>query len=119
DLLAAANNAGAQGVVSYDDGGGYGHPDHVFAHRIARAVAHALELPFWVIESDPAAGGTLAPEPAETQAHDITPWLDRKVAALRAYQTQLEVVGDEIVHVGGQRHPIGRVESYGRLDPRP
>lgn len=112
DLLAAAHDAGARGIVSYDDGGGYGHPDHVFAHRIARAVAHALGLPFWEIVSDPAAA-------VEAEAvHDVTPWLDRKVAALRAHATQLTVDGDEIVHVGGQRQPIGAQEAF-RLRENP
>ena len=119
DLLTGANEAGATAIVSYDDGGGYGHPDHVFAHRIARAVAEALELPFWAIidpesdavhtEGDPA-GAT--PFASDIEAYDVTPWLPRKIAALRAYQTQLEVDGDDIVHVGGQRQPISRTEAF-------
>lgn len=111
DLFAAANDSGAGAIVSYDDGGGYGHPDHVHAHRLARSVAQALELPFWEIVSDP------DPQPADAPAstiehHDITPWLDRKVAALRAHATQLSVDGNDIVHVGGQRQPIGTSEQF-------
>lgn len=106
DLLAAAYLAGAQGVVSYDDGGGYGHPDHRLAHRLARAVAHALEVPFWEIARDPS--------PA-AEVHDVEAWLDRKTAALRAHATQLTVDGDDIVHVGGQREPIGRSEVFLRV----
>lgn len=106
DLLAAGMLAGAQGVVSYDDGGGYGHPDHVLAHRLARAVAHALEVPFWEIARDPS---------PESETHDIEPWLDRKVAALRSHATQLTVDGDDIVHVGGQREPIARSELFLRV----
>lgn len=110
DLLAAAYLSGAQGIVSYDDGGGYGHPDHVLAHRLSRAVAHALELPFWeVVASDGHDDGR------ELEAHDIAPWLDRKVAALRAHTTQLTVDGEEIVHVGGQREPIARTEMFRRV----
>lgn len=109
DLLAGAYLAGAQAVVSYDDGGGYGHPDHVLAHRLARAVAHALEIPFWQI----------VPGEQATELHDVTPWLDRKIAALRAYPTQLTVeadeTGGEIVHVGGQRQPIDVIEGFERL----
>lgn len=139
DLLAGAYLSGAQGIVSYDDGGGYGHPDHVLAHRIGRAVATALGLPFWEIVSEagsevasavgsgvvPAVGSENGPEdqpPAgdessdagadPLEAHDISPWYDRKVAALRAYATQLTVEGDEIVHVGGQRQAIDRVERF-------
>ncbi|MFV0434614.1 MAG: PIG-L family deacetylase [Leucobacter sp.] len=112
DLLAAAYQAGAQGIVSYDDGGGYGHPDHVRAHQLARAVAHALEIPFWEILPK-GADAVGDPEPG-TEFHDVSPWLDRKVAALRAHTTQLTVDGDDIVHVGGQREPIGTVEGFRR-----
>lgn len=112
DLLAAAYQSGAQAIVSYDGGGGYGHPDHVFAHRLARAVAHALDVPFWAIvgDADPAAASDL-------ERHDVTPWLPRKIAALRAYATQLTVDGDDIVHVGGQREAIATVESFRLLTP--
>jgi N-acetyl-1-D-myo-inositol-2-amino-2-deoxy-alpha-D-glucopyranoside deacetylase len=108
DLLAAAYLSGAQAVVSYDDGGGYGHPDHVRAHQLARAVAQALDLPFWEIVAQRAA------EDDAIEDHDVSPWLDRKIAALRAHGTQLTVDGDDIVHVGGQREPIRVVESFRR-----
>lgn len=167
DVLAAAHDAGAGALVSYDDGGGYGHPDHVLAHRVARAVAQALELPFWEIVSasdegpadeGPADEGTVDEDPADegsvdegsvderivgagpaaevdadpeshgaaaaaaeeadsslpVEAHDISPWMDRKVAALRMHGTQVAVDGDDIVHVGGQREPITRVEVFRR-----
>lgn len=67
-----------QVMVTYDDAGGYGHPDHILAHRVATAAAAAAAEP-----SHPAAG---------------TPWtvskfywtgtprsvLDRRLAAIRA-----------------------------------
>ncbi|KIP51348.1 PIG-L family deacetylase [Leucobacter komagatae] len=126
DLLAAAHDAAAGAIVSYDDGGGYGHPDHVHAHRIARAVAYALDLPFWEIvpeaegsgeQARPAAGNASVDgdgdgAPPTLEVHDITPWLDRKTVALRAHATQLTVEGDEIVHVGGQRQAISPVETF-------
>ena len=122
DLLAGAYLSGAQGIVSYDDGGGYGHPDHVLAHQLSRAVATALGLPFWEISSldhEAAAADDvvdeLAGDPNEEplfEEHDVSAWFDRKVAALRAYATQLVVEGEEIVHVGGQRQAIDRVESF-------
>lgn len=139
DLLAAANEAGAGAIVSYDNGGGYGHPDHVLAHRLGRAVAHALGIPFWEIVSDEkeraaialAANASAADASAadasdternedldlECEVHDIEPWLDRKIAALRAHVTQLSVEEDEIVHVGGQRQPIDRLEMFRLLTP--
>ncbi|RGE17348.1 PIG-L family deacetylase [Leucobacter sp. wl10] len=113
DLLAAAYRSGARGIVSYDDGGGYGHPDHVLSHRLARAVARALEIPFWEIVSGSEIAeteGTAALDPVER--HDVSPWLERKVAALRAHGTQLTVDGGDIVHVGGQREPISCLEGF-------
>jgi N-acetyl-1-D-myo-inositol-2-amino-2-deoxy-alpha-D-glucopyranoside deacetylase len=34
-LLAIMHETGPDVVVTYDEGGGYGHPDHVMAHRVA------------------------------------------------------------------------------------
>lgn len=155
DLIALADEWGAEAVASYDESGGYGHPDHVFAHRAARAVAAGLELPFWEIV--PAEAAPAGSDDGAVEAHDVSPWLDRKVAALRAHGTQLVVeqtadgheivhgprrseqsdalravcpdpgfgIGDdevglsgsgyEIVHVGGQRQPVDRVEVFRRL----
>lgn len=111
DLVAAAHDAGAGAIVSYDHGGGYGHPDHVLAHRAARAVAHALEVPFW--EAVPLDAAT---DDGSVVRYDISPWLDRKVAALRAHASQVTVDGDALVHVGGQRQPIDTVEAFRRLE---
>lgn len=114
DLLTAAEAWGVRGVVSYDERGGYGHPDHVFAHRIARAVAHGLEIPFWEVidfEMSPAS----ALESAE-DVYDITPWLERRTAALRSHGTQMTVVSDtEVVHVGGQPMTLPIVERFRKL----
>lgn len=130
DLLAGAYLSGAQAIVSYDDGGGYGHPDHVLAHQLSRAVAAALGLPFWEIVSEfqtadqqvtfsatgeVGAEGEILDQNTESdavEAHDIAPWYNRKVAALRAYATQLTVEGEDMVHVGGQRQPIDSVERF-------
>lgn len=123
DLLAAAERSGAQAIVSYDDGGGYGHPDHVLAHRLSRAVAQALGLPFWEIVAQEERAKTsnietelgVAEPGVAIETHDVTAWMPRKVSALHAYGTQLTVVGDEIVHVGGQRQPIDQAETFRRV----
>lgn len=119
DLLYGALSLECDAIVSYDDAGGYGHPDHVLAHRAARAVAHAIEVPFWEIVTDASAETV---EPVErAEAYDVSEWIDRKIGALRMHGTQLTVVSDEeLEHVGGQRQPITRVERYRKLgDPAP
>lgn len=99
-------------IVSYDDRGGYGHPDHVFAHRLARAVAYGLDLPFWEIVPDT----SVVPEGSDVVAHDVSLWLDQKRAALGEHATQLTVTGaDELVHSGGQAQQIARTESFLRV----
>lgn len=113
DLIALADHWDARAIVGYDSIGGYRHPDHVLAHRLARAVAHGLELPFWeIVTPQSPAAESGAPEP---EAHDVEPWLERKRAALRCHATQLAVDGDDLVHVGGQRQPVDRIEMFRRL----
>lgn len=113
DLLALAESWCVGAIVSYDERGGYGHPDHVFAHRIARAVAHGLEIPFWEIVSPGPDGAISAVRDGSDVEYDVSPWWERKIAALRAYQTQLEVVSDtELVHVGGQAMTLEPVERF-------
>lgn len=113
DLLTLANEWEVGAIVSYDEGGGYGHPDHVFAHCAARSVAAALDRPFWVIGSTPDVG--IAGDADGWVSYDISEWIERKTFALRCHGTQLVVDGDDIVHVGGQRHAIGRTEAFRRI----
>ena len=86
-------------VISYDHGGGYGHPDHVRMHEATLAACLAGQTPFAEIVLEPA-----------TDAE----WLDLEAqravttAALRCYRSQLTVTGDgmHLVHSGGQREEI-------------
>lgn len=84
-------------VISYDSGGGYGHPDHLRMHVAALTACRAVGTPFAEILHEP--------------AHDAE-WfvLDRHLlavtAALRCHASQLTVHGSHIVHSGGQREPI-------------
>ena len=103
DLVAFLQDFGADALVSYDVLGGYGHPDHVACHHIAAAAAAASGVPLVDVVSDP-----LLP------ADDAVAWrapgqLPAVRRALGCYASQLQVDGEEVVHVGGQRQPIAEV----------
>ncbi|WP_283138044.1 PIG-L family deacetylase [Rhizohabitans arisaemae] len=100
-----------QVVVTYDEDGGYGHPDHIQAHRIAVAategtgipdklyytalprsgmrqmVAYMREAGIDMGDFDPSEDfGT--PDELITSVVDVLPYLDRKVKALKAHASQ-------------------------------
>lgn len=107
-------------VVTYDPQGGYGHPDHIHAHRIATAGVAAAHwrVPkfYWNVMSQnalrdglaglsglPAQWITLEPEALPLvgfaddtidAALDVSAQLPAKVAALRAHATQVQVSPD-------------------------
>jgi N-acetyl-1-D-myo-inositol-2-amino-2-deoxy-alpha-D-glucopyranoside deacetylase len=97
-------------VVAYDPGGGYGHPDHVQAHRVSmRAVdlvAGAGWTPsrtFWVLPGPDGATAAVAGGPAAVAA---------KTAALRAHRTQITVRDGEFALSNGLWQPIAPVEYF-------
>jgi N-acetyl-1-D-myo-inositol-2-amino-2-deoxy-alpha-D-glucopyranoside deacetylase len=79
-------------VVSYDEWGGSGHPDHVRTHQAARRAAEVLGVPFFVIDESPIDG---------SRAVDIAAALDRKRAAIAAFGM----------------HDVGDAEYFRRLRP--
>jgi N-acetyl-1-D-myo-inositol-2-amino-2-deoxy-alpha-D-glucopyranoside deacetylase len=131
ELVRVIREVQPQVVVSYDDNGGYGHPDHIQAHRVAvmafdaagdparfpdigapwqpskfyevvvpvsmlRTAFEALramgeEAPFGV--TSPAELPFGVPDEQVTTAIDARPYLDAKLAAMRAYRTQIAVDG--------------------------
>jgi N-acetyl-1-D-myo-inositol-2-amino-2-deoxy-alpha-D-glucopyranoside deacetylase len=97
DIAAYATDQGADALVSYDDHGGYGHPDHIALHTPVAEASRLLGIPFWEVASHSDVPG---------EHIDATAQLDRVKAALAHHATQLTVDGDEVVHVGGQRQPI-------------
>ena len=97
DIAAYGRALGADALVSYDEDGGYGHPDHVALHAPTRAAAAALGVPFWEVASDPETGQAVLATPHH---------LGLLREALGHYASQLTVTEDEVVHVGGQRQPI-------------
>lgn len=139
DVATVIAAVGATAVVSYDADGGYGHPDHIAAHSAARHAARVMNVPFYEI----VVPGALRPQDLtdpDVSVVDITPVRARKLAALRAYRSQLTVVGagspaqsgasihqvatvgvrvaeiegDRLVMSGGQIDEIGSVEAFRR-----
>lgn len=108
DAVAFAEDVQAQAIVSYDEFGGYGHPDHVLAHDVSRAVAQALRLPFWAV-----LGSEVTPQ--NPVALDVAAWLTQKKHAMAAHETQLIIDDNEFVLTGGQRHAVAVTESYEKL----
>jgi N-acetyl-1-D-myo-inositol-2-amino-2-deoxy-alpha-D-glucopyranoside deacetylase len=85
-LLEIIREVRPQVLVTYDANGFYGHPDHIQAHRVAwRAYEKASEntIKFYA---------TAAPDgPRVTTEIDAGPYLERKLAAMRAHATQITV----------------------------
>jgi N-acetyl-1-D-myo-inositol-2-amino-2-deoxy-alpha-D-glucopyranoside deacetylase len=131
ELVAVIREVRPQVVIGYDDNGGYGHPDHIQAHRVTvgafaaagdperypeagepwaprklyeTAIPRSLlvtayerlkELgdaaPFGVTTPDELSFGV--PDERVTTVIDARDHLPAKVAAMRAYPTQIEVDG--------------------------
>lgn len=111
DLAAFLVAAAADVLISYDDAGGYGHPDHVACHHIAAAAAAQVDgVAVFEIASQPRPGS------AELVV-DRAEFRPRLLSALACYPSQFRVDGDLIVHVGGQHQPITTACRLRRLDP--
>ncbi|MEX0427589.1 N-acetyl-1-D-myo-inositol-2-amino-2-deoxy-alpha-D-glucopyranoside deacetylase [Nocardioides sp. DS6] len=131
-LVAIVREVRPQVLVTYDQFGNYGHPDHIQAHRVAMYAAQLAAVPsyrkdlgeawditkiYWLAMSEGrmreglravrAAGDTTAfegldpegPLPMTTPDEDLaaavdaTAYADQKMAAMRAYPTQITVDG--------------------------
>jgi N-acetyl-1-D-myo-inositol-2-amino-2-deoxy-alpha-D-glucopyranoside deacetylase len=140
-----------QVLVTYDQFGNYGHPDHIQAHRVATYAAALAAVPsyrrdlgepweiakiYWVAMSESRwrrslralrdAGDTTTfegmdpdgPLPMATPDGDLaaeidgSEYVDRKIAALHAHRTQIEVDGPFFAlsnHVGNE---VLGIESF-------
>ena len=103
DLATVIDAVKPGAVISYDSNGGYGHPDHVRAHAVARHAAEVMGVPFWVVDTDAA---------SSVLRVDITTVLDRKTAALAAHRTQIVVEGDRFSLSSGPSRLIESVEGF-------
>jgi LmbE family N-acetylglucosaminyl deacetylase len=93
-------------LVTYDERGGYGHPDHIQVHRVGAVVAARVDG-VRVLEStmnrDHLMAGLEAVSPDDVPspedvgmpnerihlAVDVLPWIERKRAAMRAHASQI------------------------------
>jgi N-acetyl-1-D-myo-inositol-2-amino-2-deoxy-alpha-D-glucopyranoside deacetylase len=123
-----------QVLVTYDEHGFYGHPDHIQAHRVARrAIRLAVDPglttapgrgagPWQVAKlyatavprSVAAAEGLpfWVPDNQVTTEIDGGAYLAAKTAALRAHATQIAVDGDCFALADGRRQPVLGREFY-------
>src|SRR5215469_10330441 len=112
-LAAIIREVAADVIVTYDSNGFYGHPDHIQAHRVASrahqmtgeaakfyaitlprsVLAEAVKLPSdsWFERITDLSIGV--PDDQVTTEIDATRYLDAKLAALRAHETQITVDG--------------------------
>jgi N-acetyl-1-D-myo-inositol-2-amino-2-deoxy-alpha-D-glucopyranoside deacetylase len=113
DVAAVIASSGADAVVSYDSYGGYGHPDHIIAHRAALRAAEVMGVPFYSIV---APGDPLADDDLTV---DVSAAFERKTEALMAHRSQLTVDGDRFALSSGPYLAIGSRESFRRMTARP
>ena len=125
-LVAVIRDVRPQVLVTYDENGGYGHPDHIQAHRVAMAAHAAAADPLFAPETgDPWAVAkvywtavprsqlpTGVPDELVTTAVDGSAHLDAKLAALRAHATQITVDGRFFALADGVAQPVFATECF-------
>jgi N-acetyl-1-D-myo-inositol-2-amino-2-deoxy-alpha-D-glucopyranoside deacetylase len=138
-LAAVIREVAADVIVSYDANGFYGHPDHIQAHRVAwrahqmtgetakfyatavprSVLAEAVKLPedsrFERI-TDLSVG---VPDDQVTTAIDATKYLEAKLAAMRAHETQITVDGESFALSNGRGLRTSGTEYYTLLSGAP
>ncbi|MEN9606621.1 MAG: hypothetical protein RL605_449 [Actinomycetota bacterium] len=117
DILAELKSFKPDAVVTYNAKGGYGHPDHVVAHR---ATASALRQyararrgrapQFWVI-AEPGERAEVSVGNAETAKI--------KRAALEAHASQVSISGEGYSLVEGKETRFDAPERFRRTNPNP
>jgi N-acetyl-1-D-myo-inositol-2-amino-2-deoxy-alpha-D-glucopyranoside deacetylase len=103
DLAALIGHVSPDLLVSYDHGGGYGHPDHLRMHEAALVAARRSGVPFAELVHHRA---DLDPLDEDSVWFPLEHRLSIVTAALSEHASQLTVDGQQLVHSGGQREDI-------------
>ena len=137
-LVAVVDQVRPQVLITYDENGGYGHPDHVMAHRLAMAAveqaAWQVRKVYWAAISRSSVQRSLAaldgrddtpfdrPSGADDVPHcsddeitaviDASAWLAAKRAALSAHATQVSVAGDFFALSDNVGRQLSGIEEY-------
>jgi N-acetyl-1-D-myo-inositol-2-amino-2-deoxy-alpha-D-glucopyranoside deacetylase len=123
-----------QVLVTYDENGFYGHPDHIQAHRVSREAVRLAAGQGPVRPGDRARPWQVAkfyvtamprsvararglppfwvPDEQVTTEIDGTAYLAAKTAAMRAHATQIAVNGDSFALADGRWQPLLAREYY-------
>jgi N-acetyl-1-D-myo-inositol-2-amino-2-deoxy-alpha-D-glucopyranoside deacetylase len=118
-----------QVLVTYDENGFYGHPDHIQAHRVSRRAVHLAASgepgggrPWQVakfyataVPRSVAAAADLpyfVPDEQVTTQVDGSAYLAAKAEALRAHATQIAVNGARFALADGRWQPVLGREFY-------
>lgn len=121
-------------LLTYDNDGGYGHPDHIAAHEVAVAAAVMARVPRTMAVVRPRSvaqaavatfavpAGYLAPRVTDLGylasddqiccAVDVRGFTEARSAALTAHATQLELVGEGFALTNLIAQPLFPVEYY-------
>ena len=113
DIAAVISDVKPTVVISYNEAGGYGQPDHIRVHQAARRAAEVMNVAFYAVEPE---GSAATP----TMAVDVAAALDRKREAIAAHASRLQIAGNTVVRATGERTPIAAVEFFRRVrEPQP
>ncbi|HLX49474.1 MAG TPA: N-acetyl-1-D-myo-inositol-2-amino-2-deoxy-alpha-D-glucopyranoside deacetylase [Streptosporangiaceae bacterium] len=113
-LLEVIREVRPQVMISYDDNGGYGHPDHIQAHRVT---GRAFQLAGGSVAKLYAAAGPDSPQ--ATTEIGATQYLPAKLAAMRAHATQIVVDGSHFALSNKVNRPVFGREWFTLLAGRP
>jgi N-acetyl-1-D-myo-inositol-2-amino-2-deoxy-alpha-D-glucopyranoside deacetylase len=130
DLAAVIREVRPRVLVTYDENGFYGHPDHIQAHRVSRRAVTVAADPAAPVAGEPwevarsyatavprsvaaALGGPYwVPDEQVTTEVDGGGYLAAKISAMRSHATQITVDGGSFALADGHPQRISAREFY-------